>query len=208
MLRFSISGTVKFLGGIFLVQAATALLVYAALRVEQSEVWPLLVALALLIGALSSLWLTSVASHLCKDQLAREREGFSRQREQIRVRAEREKSKVIKQSHQQLTRERNRVQSKANVKVGVAFAGAVGVGLVMMLTQFVTLGLLTLTTAGGAVGGYLYRGRREQKAIGDRPSGSALGVLKRPLRLGLPSPRGGWSASLAKPQDKSAQTPE
>ena len=35
----------------------------------------------------------------------------------------------------------------------------------MLLTQFVTLGLLTLTTAGGAVGGYLVRARREQEAL-------------------------------------------
>ena len=35
----------------------------------------------------------------------------------------------------------------------------------MLLTQFVTLGLLTLTTAGGAVGGYLVRSRKEQEAL-------------------------------------------
>ena len=33
----------------------------------------------------------------------------------------------------------------------------------MLLTQFLTLGVVTLTTAGGALGGYLYRGRRESK---------------------------------------------
>ena len=199
MFRFSISSLLRFLAGIFLVQVATGLLVYSGLRTDQAESWLLFSVLALLVGALSSFWFASVAGHLCKDQLVREREGFSREREQIRVRAEREKTKVIKQSHQQITKERNRVQSKATMKVGVAFAGAVGLGLVMMLTQFVTLGLLTVTTAGGAVGGYLYRGRRDQKAIEGQSPGGGLGTLTRALRTRLPKPGDGPPSRLIEP---------
>jgi len=35
----------------------------------------------------------------------------------------------------------------------------------MLFSQMVTLGLLTLTTAGGAVGGYLARARRDTAAL-------------------------------------------
>jgi hypothetical protein len=38
-----------------------------------------------------------------------------------------------------------------------------GLGALMLLTQFLTLGIVTLTTAGGVLGGYFYRGRKEQK---------------------------------------------
>jgi len=197
MFRFSISNLLKFLTGILLVQGATAMLVYSAMRIEQAEIWLLFAALALIIGVLASFWFASIAGHLSKDQLARAREGFSREREKIRVRAEREKTKVIKQSHQQITKERNRVQTKANLKVGVAFAGAVGVGLVMLLAQFVTFGLLTLTTAGGALGGYLVRGRRDAKAMAG-PGTGGFAAMMRQARARLPHAPGDTLSRLVK----------
>ena len=49
-----------------------------------------------------------------------------------------------------------------SIKIGGTIALAAGFGVIMLMTQFVTLGLLSLTTAGGAIGGYLARSRREQ----------------------------------------------
>ena len=197
MFRYSISSLIKFLAGILLVQGATAMLVFSGMEMEQKQAWLLLAALGLVLGVLSAFWFASVAGHLSKDQLARAEKGFSRERERIRVRAEREKTKVIKQSHQQIDKERNRVQSKANLKVGLAFAGAVGVGLVMMLTQFVTLGLLTLATTGGAVGGYLFRGRRDQKAIAGKGS-SGIAAIMRQARGRLPGTQRDTPSRLVK----------
>ena len=42
----------------------------------------------------------------------------------------------------------------------MAFAGVIAVGGLFVFAQMITVGLLTLTTAGGALGGYYYRGRR------------------------------------------------
>jgi len=38
--------------------------------------------------------------------------------------------------------------------MGVAVAG-----VVMIITELITMGMMTLTTAGGALGGYLFRGK-------------------------------------------------
>ena len=44
--------------------------------------------------------------------------------------------------------------------MGATFAGAVAFGAIMLYSQFVTFGLLILTTAGGGLAGYLARGRQ------------------------------------------------
>ena len=150
----------KFLVGTLLLQGAAGILVYAALRSGQAQVWLLSGALALILGSLGALWFTSLAGHLRKDALSRERESLSRQREQIRVRAEREKTKVIQQSHQQIARERRRARNNAKLKIGASSMAVIGLGLLMLLTQFATLGLVLMSGAGGALGGYLFRARQ------------------------------------------------
>lgn len=191
MIGSNISILFKFLVGILLIQGAAAVLAYAALNSEHIEVWLLLGALALIMGFLAAFWFVSVAAHCRKDALARVQENFSREREQVRVKAEREKTKVIQQSHRQIAKERNRVQHKANFKVGASLAAALGLGALMLLTQFVTIGLLTLTAAGGALGGYLFRARHDRHAGKDDnpvlPSGE-------PRRLGSRAP---WHADMA-----------
>lgn len=111
-------------------------------------------------GFIASLWFASIASQTRKDAIAHVREGFFREREKIRVRAEKDKTKEIKRSHQQIIKETSRVRSKANFKTGAAFMGLMGIGAVMLFTQFVTVGLLTLSTAGGALVGYGVRVRQ------------------------------------------------
>ncbi len=164
MVGTNISLLFKFLVGILLVQGGAAVLVFAALSSGQTDVWLLLGALALFMGFLAAFWFASVAAQFRKDALARAKESFSREREQIRVKAEREKTKVVRQSHRQIAKERDRAQSKAKFKIGASFAAVLGLGFMMLLTQFFTLGLLTLTTAGGAVGGYLFRARQDRRA--------------------------------------------
>jgi hypothetical protein len=59
----------------------------------------------------------------------------------------------------------------------------------MLLTQFVTLGLLTLTTAGGAALGYSARVRQEKLIAGrridsDRREVSVIPAKETPLTIG------------------------
>ncbi len=181
MIRFSLSGIFKYLFGILLLQASTGVLVVAALRSDNREVWLLLGLFALVLGILAALWFVSISTHTHKDTVSHIKEEFLREREKIRVKAEREKSKVIEKSHQRIIRDRNRTQGKASMKVGASFAAALAVGGVMLFTQFLTIGMLLMTTAGGALAGYAFRskqeiGRREKnQALGSQPSEKLIG---------------------------------
>jgi hypothetical protein len=162
MLRFSLSSLVKFLIGIVLLQGATTLLVVTALQSSVEQSWPLFSALGLAIGVLTALWLHSIADSARKQCLAKAQEDFSREREKIRVRAEQEKTREARTAQRQIHREKQKARTGSNLKTGVMIGGAVGVGAVMLMTQMVTLGLLTLTTAGGAALGYGVRARQER----------------------------------------------
>ncbi len=165
MIRSNILILFRFLAGILLVQGAAAVLTYAALTSDRAEVWLLLGALALAASLLVTFWFASAAGQLRKEALARQQRGFSQEREAMRAKAERVKSRVIKESSRQLAREKKRIQHRANFKIGTSVALAVGLGVLMLLTQLVTVGLLTLATTGGALGGYLLRARQERSAL-------------------------------------------
>lgn len=151
----------KYLSAILLIQIVTALLVLLAPEDLQGFGWLRLIVPLLVVAMVAALWLNSMAAHQRREHLARADRKFAREREKIRVNAERAKSRVIKQAHKDIARETRSAHAKANVKVGAAFAAAFGAGALMLLTQFMTLGVVTLTAAGGALGGYLYRARRE-----------------------------------------------
>ncbi len=148
----------RFLAGIFLVQATTAALILVSRpEVDRWGNWlPLLLALGV-IGLVAAFWFTAVASHLRRDDVERLRSDFARQREDLRVRAERDKTQLIRKSQKTIASETRRAEARANRKVGAALAAAAGMGLLMMLANFMTLGLLVMTAAGGALGGYLLR---------------------------------------------------
>lgn len=164
----------KFLPGILLLQAITVALVLLAPDLSGWG-WLRLLVPVLIVGLLTSSWLGAIAAHRYKDEISRLQENHARERENLRVNAERAKHRVLKQAHQETIQEVRRTSTQANIKVGLAFAGMAGIGGLLLLTQFMTLGLLTLTTAGGALGGYVLRLRQEKgnpalpKATPSRP---------------------------------------
>lgn len=157
------TSTLKFFAGILLVQAITAAQVILALRSEQPEVWLMLALFAASTGFLAALWFSSIASHVVRNAVSKADARLSRERERVRTRAEQEKAQVIAQSQQQMARARSRAEARAHLKVGAAVAATLGLGGLVLLTQFMTLGLLALSSVGGAVGGYLFRVRQEQR---------------------------------------------
>jgi Flp pilus assembly protein TadB len=107
-----------------------------------------------------------MAEGVRKQALSRAKEGFAREREKIRVRAEKDKTREVKNSQRQISREKLRAQRGNNLRSSLVIGGAAGVGVAMVLAQFVTLGLLTLTTAGGAALGYGLRARQDRLSFG------------------------------------------
>ncbi len=152
MISFGVTTLFRFLIGIFLLQAVTALLVYTALGTDWRTTWPLFLLLGGSIGVMVAFWFSTIVGADRRTAVARADRRFSKEREKIRVKAEQIRAKAA----------RGGVGRGMSLKTGVAVGGAVGLGVAMMVTQFITLGLVTLTAAGGAALGYGVRARQEK----------------------------------------------
>ncbi|SDW45989.1 hypothetical protein [Thiocapsa roseopersicina] len=163
-----VGSLVRFLIGIFLLQGVTGLLVYTALSTDWQTTWPLFLLLGGSIGTLVAFWFNTIVAADRHRTVSRVSERFSKEREKIRVKAEQIRAKVGRDNAVLQAKVRHRGSMGANLKTGVVVGGAVGLGVAMMLAQFVTLGLLTLTTAGGAALGYTARVRQEKHLAAKR----------------------------------------
>lgn len=155
----------KFIPGILLLQAITIALVLMAPSDLENWGWLRLAVPVLIVGFLTAFWFGSVAAHQREDKISRLKELHAKERETIRVNAERAKTKLIKQSQHKTMQAARRSSARANIRVGLAFAGAAALGGFLILTQFMSLGLLTLAAVGGALGGYTLRFRQEKTKL-------------------------------------------
>ncbi len=57
----------------------------------------------------TAFWFSSIASHAKKDTLTKAKDEFTKEREKLRVNAERQKTRLIHKSHEEIRRETNRV---------------------------------------------------------------------------------------------------
>ena len=150
----------KFFLGIILVQIITGILILVSPS-EFTLAGIFRLALPLLFISLTvSFWFTSLSANFRKESEAKIQSAFAKEKEKIKVDAEKEKIKVVKEAQKDIAREAKVTYAKANFKVGAAFAGTLAVGALFVFAQMMTVGLLTLTAAGGAAGGYFYRGKR------------------------------------------------
>jgi len=150
----------KFFLGIVLVQLITGVLISIS-PIELTVDGLLRLSIPLLsVSLVVALWFTSLSAHFRKDSEQKIKSKFAKEKETIKVNAEKAKTEVVKQAQRDIAREAKVTYAKANFKVGAAFAGTLAIGGLFVLAQMVTVGLLTLTAAGGAAGGYYYRGKR------------------------------------------------
>jgi predicted ATP-dependent serine protease len=173
MIGMGLKTLIRFLVGIFLLQGVTGLLVYTALNTDWHATWPLFSILGGSVGAMVALLFGAMVDSDRRHAVAKATERFGKEREQLRVKAEQQRAKEIRNHEREVAKALKSgggglFTGGMNVKSVAMVGGAVGVGLAMMLTQFVTLGLLTLTTAGGAVLGYGARMRQEKLIAGRR----------------------------------------
>ena len=109
----------RFFPAILLIQIITAALIFALIKGEfDNQLLIILAVFWLIISILTSFWFSSMANHVHKDVLAKTVDEHTREREKIRVNAERQKTKALKNSHQEILKESRRVNRKANMKVG------------------------------------------------------------------------------------------
>jgi len=172
----------KFLPGILLIQLITGGLVIVGFGwLGDIQLVMIIGLFAVIVGVLTAFWFASIARDIHKEMLARLQENYAREREKLLIATEREKAAIAAESFQKIEKETKRVHAKANFKVGAAFTAAVGAGTLMLLTQFVTVGLVVLVGSGSGLAGYLVRARQERLARNKqseidlgRPSGKKL----------------------------------
>lgn len=165
----------RFLPGVILVQLATAALVFAVLRVPlQSDLLLAIFCMAVVFTLVVAFWFSSIAGNQQREMIQNLQSSHAKETQNLKVNAERQKAKIIKENHKEQIKESRRANSRANLKVSLAFAAAAGVGGLMLFTQFMTVGLLIMGTSGGALAGYLTRARQDQTRLEKTTGDTAL----------------------------------
>lgn len=152
----------RFFFAVFLIQLVTIGLFYAAMQagLDHRQLILTIGLLELLFALLASFWLHAIARQHHQEQVDALKEAHAREREAIRVHAERQKTRFISRKQKEIARQQRRTETTANLKIGLIFTASILFGAAMLYTQLVTFGLLVLSTSGGALAGYLLRGRR------------------------------------------------
>jgi len=169
----------KYLLGILIIQAATVAMTLAAVKSDDQELLLAVLLLAFFISLVTAFWFTSLANLAKKDALASAKEAFTIEREKLRINAERQKTMLLRKSHEEIRKQTNRAHASSSFKLGAGFIGIVAAGSLMIFSQLLTLGLLTLAVGGGALGGYLLRVRQE--AMSRNKSAVAMNQERTPV---------------------------
>ena len=160
----------KFLPGILLIQLITTGLIVLIFKwLENIEIVITLASFTLIVGFLTAFWFAAIARSMQKEQLSRMKDRHARDREKILLHAERDKASIATKSYQKIAQETQRIHSKANFKVAAAFTAAATVGGIMLVTQFITVGLMLMVGSGSGLAGYLMRIRQERLALSKHP---------------------------------------
>jgi hypothetical protein len=187
MLGQRLGSFIRLLLGIILLQSVTVLVTYTALRTDFQVTWPLFVAMAGGCGLLVTFWFESLIGGARVHALARVQKQHAAEREKLRLQAEREKARLnVKQ-----TQVRN--QTGSRVKTGLLLGSVTGLGIAMMFTQFVTVGLLTVVAGGGMLLGYGFKARQTRRYQDQLPDQHyhTIGITNENTPR-LPATRKGW----------------
>ncbi|PWQ92750.1 hypothetical protein [Leucothrix pacifica] len=155
----------RFLPGVLLLQLATLGICLFIPQPIEGKAWIAVLLPIVLLGIFVALWFGSVAKNSTQEAVNKTKLAFAKERENIHVKAEKAKSKLIDKTHKQIASESRKTHRGANLKVGLAFAATVGAGILMLVIELLTFGLMTITTAGGALGGYLVRAKKAHREL-------------------------------------------
>lgn len=179
----------KFFFGIILVQLITIVLVMLSPSEWDSVGLLRLVIPLFFISLTVAFWFASLSEHHRKDEIEKVKSSFAQEREQLKVHAQQAQIRVVKQAQKDIAKEARTTHAKANFKVGAAFAGVLGVGALFVFAQMMTVGLLTMVAAGGAMGGYYWRGKRVENQISNNKRQNIHVIESTPSRFKIPFKR-------------------
>jgi len=100
----------------------------------------------LFIALIISFWFTSITKYHNTDLVNRMKMEFASEREELKLSAEKAKREIEreaqKEAQRNILKETTKTQAKANFKVGASFAGVLGIGVLFVFAQMVTVGLI------------------------------------------------------------------
>lgn len=176
----------RYLPGVLLLQCATATIIWFMPQSVNIQLWIGIILAVFLLGVFVSLWFTSLDKSATQNAVNKAKLDFAKEREQYQVKAERAKTRLVEKTQKQIASEARKTQGKANLKVGGAFAAAIGAGILMLIIELLTFGLMTITTAAGAMGGYLLRAKKAHREMNDRLP-PVIDITEKSRKLPIPN---------------------
>jgi hypothetical protein len=184
----SIGAVWRYLIGVALAQALTGLLVHFSFGTENGPGWSLLGPGAALVAATCALWFSALAASERRDHAARLGALHAREREELRVAAERRRTRELQDAERRVARAAQR--GARPLKLGLVAGGVAGVGGALMLTPLFAVGVATVALAGGAALGWRLRSRPAAPMIDVTPAEARPSLAARWRQRMLPE-RGG-----------------
>lgn len=154
----------RYLPGILLVQIVTAVLLWVNLDATPKDLAIQFGVPAILITLVTGLWFASIARGDAERLNTKLRLEHARDREKIQLNAEKDKQHVMEKTHKEIRQSEKRISRAANFKVTAAFVAASAAGVLMLIIELFTFGLMTIMTTVGGMGGYLVRARQSYGA--------------------------------------------
>jgi len=154
----------RFLPVILLVQVVTVILLWVNQDAPLRDLVILVGVPAIVITIVTALWFASIARGDVERANAKLQLEHAREREKLNVKAEKSKARIMEQTQKQIKKQEKRIGRKASLKVSLAFIGTTAAGVLMLITELFTFGLMTIMTTVGGLGGYLVRARQSLSA--------------------------------------------
>ncbi len=178
---------IRYLPGILLVQLVTLSLLWVNRDAALTQLLTNVALPAIVVSSVIALWFSAISrmdtqrahTKLVEKHFA-EREKLTRTLERSRSdlmqqasadqakimeRAGYEREELVRKTHQDMIKAERRASRSANMKVGAAFTLVTVAGVGLLFVQLMTLGLLTITAASGALGGYLLRWKQTRHVM-------------------------------------------
>jgi|GEM_PF-1079231 len=152
-------------GFCLVIQITCTVVAFAGFRVGTMAGWQMAATFILISSFIFAFALKLMIDMQAKEAATAEREKYLTEREKLKVHVEQEKLKMVKDTHKMVSDEAKKASTKANLKVAMIAGGALVTGVVLIAAQMFWLGLLTLSTGAGGLGGYLIRMRQEKTSF-------------------------------------------
>lgn len=157
---------IKFLPGIIILQAVTTGLTYFLLTGEpfsEKNLFFTLISLDIAFILVMAFWFSALARQHNFAAMESLKEAHAKEREELRVDAERQKNKLANKKNKELLRETKRAHAMANIKTSSIVISLVLLGgTLVVYSQFIAFGSMLLTAGGGSLLGYLARAKQEK----------------------------------------------